>query len=143
MSKRGIVFDSKDPKSVSRTEQCHANECDINTIVARAEKGIFPLARGNEPFFGDFMNVDLAEMLNTTREANARFMMLPPMVRAKFDNDPAKLVDFLLDDKNRAEARELGLIPSDDNVAPSKTIVNDKAGAEGGGDKPPEGGASA
>lgn len=111
MSKRGIVFDKNDPKSVSMTEQAHENECDINKIVARAEKGIFPIGNAFSPIFGDFMDVDLTKMLETTNRARTAFMTLKPEIRARFENDPAKVVEFLHDEKNADEARKLGLLP--------------------------------
>ncbi len=38
-------------------------------------------------------------------------MQLPATVRAEFENDPAKLLDFMDNEKNHDKAREMGLLP--------------------------------
>ena len=44
MGKCVLVFDKSNPASVSLTEKSHRGECDINKIVARAEKSrLFPM----------------------------------------------------------------------------------------------------
>ena len=42
-------------------------------------------------------------------QAQQSFESLPSELRAKFENDPAKLISYLSDDKNNAEAIKLGL----------------------------------
>ena len=37
-------------------------------------------------------------------------MALPAHLRARFENDPAQLIDFLGDENNRSEAEKLGLL---------------------------------
>jgi phage internal scaffolding protein len=37
-------------------------------------------------------------------------MALPAQIRSRFDNDPAKLIDFLENEQNHDEAIKLGLV---------------------------------
>ena len=98
-------------EGVSKTEQCHANEVNINSIVSRYQKtGFLPLA-GGSPRYGDFTGVeDYHSACEAVREAEAGFMTLPPEVRKRFANDPGELLDFLSDEKNLDEAVKLGLV---------------------------------
>lgn len=95
------------------TQQNAAEECDINIIVAKAKRGAdISHLTIKQPMYGDFRNMpDLRGALLAVKDAEERFMTLDPKVRKRFDNDPAKLLDFLNDNKNRDEAVELGLIP--------------------------------
>lgn len=94
------------------TQQQFAEECDINTIVKRF--GITgQLPNGiNMPQSGDFTQVtDFHTAMNLVREAEQAFLQIPGEVRARFNHDPAEVMKFLDDDKNRAEAIALGFIP--------------------------------
>lgn len=107
--KKPVVDCSKDR---GFTVQADRDEADINKIVARFEKGA-DIARINsrEPFYGDVSELDgLQDALIKVQKANELFMEYNADLRERFDNDPTKLVDFLADEKNRAEAIELGLI---------------------------------
>ena len=71
-----------------------------------------PLAVGSvEPQYGDFTTVaDFHAAQNIIAEATQSFDLLPAALRKRFDNDPAKLLEFLEDDSNREEAIKLGLV---------------------------------
>lgn len=93
------------------TQQSFAEECDINTIVRRfGLTGEFP-SDFQMPQSGDFTGVtDFHEAMNIVRQAQEEFMELPADVRARFANDPGRLLSFLDDESNRAEALKLGLL---------------------------------
>lgn len=93
------------------TQQQFAEECDINTIVARfGLTGKMPEVL-HMPVSGDFTGVtDFHSAMNVVRQAQQEFMELPGEMRERFGNDPGKLLAFLNDDKNRAEAERLGLV---------------------------------
>lgn len=95
----------------SMTQQHFAEEVDINTIVKRfGLTGELP-ENPRLPRSGDFTQVtDYKTALDAVREADAGFMELPAHIRAEFDHDPQKLLEFLENDKNRARATELGLV---------------------------------
>lgn len=95
----------------SMTEQSHRQEVNINTIVARARKGILPRGTGVMPNYGDFSSgMDYHEAQNKIVDAKRDFMRMPADIRKRFGNDPANMIDFLGNPDNREEAEELGLI---------------------------------
>lgn len=96
---------------VGRTQQQFRDECDINEIVRRfGLTGELP-ENLRLPQSGDFTHVtDFKSALDAVRAAEAGFMELPGDLRARFENDPARLIAFLDDDRNLEEARKLGLV---------------------------------
>lgn len=103
----------------SVVEQSHRKACNINTIVAKAHKtGLFP-ERVDSPTYGDFTGTtDFHAAQNRIIKATMDFQMLPSGIRTRFDNDPGKLMDFLQDPDNAAEAIELGLLPQPEITEP-------------------------
>ncbi|WNK14866.1 MAG: internal scaffolding protein [Microvirus sp.] len=93
------------------TQQQFAEESDINTIVKRfGLTGELP-SNLEMPRSGDFTQAsDFQSSMQLIAQANSEFMSLPAHLRARFDHDPGKLISFLENDKNRAEALELGLV---------------------------------
>jgi len=95
----------------SMTQQQFADECDINNIVASNASGR-PITHLNQstPEFADFGDsTDFHAHQNYLAEAREAFDALPSHVRARFNNDPAALLDFVTDEKNIDEAVKLGL----------------------------------
>jgi phage internal scaffolding protein len=67
--------------------------------------------RTDQPTYGDFTSSrDLHDCILRVQEAQDEFMLLDAHIRARFDNDPGKLLDFVSNPDNRAEAIELGLM---------------------------------
>lgn len=136
----------------SKVQQQFRDECDINNIVARFNGGQMPTMAATEPFYGDISNVpDYQTALNTKIDVEKRFFNLSPELRAKFDNNPQKLLNFISDDKNLAEAIKLGLVKDPEtidmfekqNKAPkqgSEGAKKDPDSAHGSKEKPPENG---
>lgn len=98
----------------SMTHQCFAQECDINLIMARYQKtGIIEHVRSVEGRYGDFISSpDYHTAMNEIIAAQDAFDSLPSSLRARFENDPARFLDFVHDEKNRDEMIQLGLIES-------------------------------
>lgn len=96
------------------TQQEFKDECDINEIVRRfGLTGDLP-DQVRVPVSGDFTNVtDYASAMLAVRQAEEAFMELPAELRAKFQNDPQVLMDFVGDDANYDEAKKLGLLKAD------------------------------
>jgi phage internal scaffolding protein len=92
------------------TKQEFAEECDINSLMARYQKtGMLP-GSDRRPMYGDFSNLpDFMEAQEILRSANEAFMALPAVVRRQFDNDPALFVAFAEDEKNIDQLRLWGL----------------------------------
>lgn len=126
---------------VCRTQLHKKKECDINYIMDKyAKTGIlgnpYDMANARKPIFGDFsMEGDYHAMLNTITSANRAFLSLPPRLRQKFDNDPAKALEFVSKRENILEAVKEGILDKKalpklvrDIVDPSKLIYVDKNG---------------
>jgi phage internal scaffolding protein len=95
----------------SLAQQHFKEECDINTILQKFNiTGLLPEAPLS-PRYGDFSGIgDYHTALNRVIAAQDEFEGLPAQIRARFDNDPAQLIEFLQDENNRPEAEELGLV---------------------------------
>ena len=95
----------------SLTQQQFQRECDINFIVKQnQDTGLISHVNHRMPQFGDFGDAtDFQSALNYLQEANDAFMSLDAHVRARFQNDPAQLLDFLTNPENIEEAIKLGL----------------------------------
>ena len=93
------------------TQQHFKDETDINNILRQFNiTGLLPESPLS-PRYGDFTGiVDYHSALNSVIAAEDGFMELPAMLRARFNNDPAQLIDFLNDENNRSEAEKLGLL---------------------------------
>lgn len=106
------------------TQQQFAEECDINTIVKRF--GLTGELPGDfrAPVSGDFTDVtDYKSAMDAVTAAQSEFMRMPASLRARFENNPQRLVEFVGKASNRAEAIELGLIPRPREVARDGTPV--------------------
>lgn len=106
----GILFPEP-----SRTKQSFAKEADINTIMAKyMDTGMLvdpSLPRNRRPIYGDFSNVgDLHTVKIAVAQAEADFMALPSKIRDRFENDPEKLLAFIIDPQNAQECIKLGLV---------------------------------
>lgn len=109
------------PPEEDKAQQQFAEESDINTIVRRfGLTGTLPQTV-RVPKYGDFTVVtDYKTAMDAVREADSNFMELPAPLRAEFDNDPQKLLEFMGDAKNRDKAIELGLLPKPVQSAAAK-----------------------
>jgi phage internal scaffolding protein len=92
-------------------QQHFKDECDINTILEKFSiTGILPEAPLS-PRYGDFSGIsDYHTAMNRVLAVKDEFESLPAQIRARFNNDPTELIEFLNDDNNRPEAEELGLV---------------------------------
>lgn len=110
-------------------QQHMRDECDVNVIMARYQKtGELTHLSALAGQYGDFSDVlDYRDGLERIMAADAAFMELPSSIRDRFNNDPAKFVDFCLDEGNIDELRKMGLAP---NLPPEPEpqIVKAKAG---------------
>lgn len=117
-SNESAVDCQRDPQGKSLAQQHFKDECDINVIVHRfGLTGELPQGL-RLPTYGDYTGIfDFQTAMNAIREANVNFMQLPAEIRARFDNDPQKYLQFCeeavqADPKSakHMEAVELGLI---------------------------------
>lgn len=87
--------------------------------------------------FGDFSDAqDFIELHQRVRQVEREFMALDPKARREFDNDPAKLIEWLNDtevdaDTKREEAIRLGLLDDPEKAPPSVPVqIADAIGEE-------------
>lgn len=96
----------------SLTQQHFKDECDINKIIERFTRtGLLPQYPGDNMEYGDYTSVaSYHEAMTILANAQAQFDSLPSSVRDKFDNDPAKMLDFVSKQDNIEESVKLGLL---------------------------------
>lgn len=121
----------------SRAKQSFRDECDMNNILKKYHKtGVLPIARSAGQY-GDFSEVsDYQAALNKVMNAQNAFMDLPSRVRAEFDNDPGRFLQFATDPKNAQRMIDLGLATAVEIVSPPKGESDQKT------QTPPDNGAS-
>lgn len=109
-----------------------AEELDVNKIIRRAQQtGILP-GVNVERVYADVSDAkSYHDALNLILAADEQFMSLDAQLRAKFDNDPAKFMDFVHDPKNEAELVKMGLAheraPTPQPAAPEAPIADPAA----------------
>lgn len=93
----------------SMTQQHFKDECDINNIL-KSYRGKIPASE--EPaFFMDCTVNDLQSAYEIAEDIGARFDSLDSEVRARFNNNPLELLEFVHNADNATAAIELGLLP--------------------------------
>lgn len=125
--------------------QSEKDACDINHIMRRFEKtGVLPDAIKQNPQYGDFSEVPVyQEALNTVLHAETQFSMLDARIRERFQNDPAKFLEFVHDPANGEEMVKMGLATLREQPAPTpapkaKNAVKAKSGALKGDSSDPQ-----
>lgn len=95
----------------TKTQQQYKKECDINEIMKKYQNtGVAPEMRQQGAYMDLTQYTNYHDMLNKVAKIEEVFDTLPAKTRAEFKNDPARLIEFLNDDKNYEKAIELELI---------------------------------
>lgn len=128
----------------SLTRQEFAEECDINTLMAKYDTHVIG-GPGNlppmEPVYTDFTTApsSLLEYMTLMIDAEKAFMSLPAVVRREFDNSAQMFVDFASDPENLDQMRTWGLAPpAKAPEAPMRVEVVTPAAPPEASKKPPE-----
>jgi len=101
----------KMPDGQGRTKRQFKDECDINVIMRRyAQTGTLEHVRHQEAQYADVTGHDFQKACDVVATARTMFAELPAHVRDRFKNDPQEFLEFVHDEDNLAEARELGLL---------------------------------
>lgn len=118
---RRVMYHFDEP---SLTRQEFKDECDLGLIVQKFSsnpEGMEALLNARNFVQGRFEDVsavvDYQTALAQIKQADEAFMRLPAQVRTRFDNDPAKFLDFVDDPKNVDELRKLGLVEPVEEVS--------------------------
>lgn len=118
------------------TKQSFARETDINEIMKKYTKtGLLDPSQlaTRQAQFADVSEIgDFQQCQEIVQNAQKAFMTLPAELRSRFDNEPAKLLDFCANDENKEEAIKLGIISK-----PSKTTPEPTPDPPPEGDPPP------
>lgn len=95
--------------------QAESELVDVNKIMARYDKsGLVPFV-DEQALYADVSSFgDYRDALDRAKRAEELFMQMPVRLRNRLENDPQRFIEFCLDEKNRAELVEFGL------VAPAK-----------------------
>ena len=98
-------------EDASLAQQHFKEECDINTILQKFNiTGLLP-EQTLSPRYGDFTGIgDYHTAMNRVIAVQEEFEALPAQIRARFENDPQQLIEFLDNSENRPEAEKLGLV---------------------------------
>jgi phage internal scaffolding protein len=97
----------------SRTKPEFHKDADINVIMKKYKRtGVLgDPSNAKRVIFGDFTNGnDFSEAMRKIATVQDVFSGLPASIRARFQNDPRQLMDFLKDPANDAEGVKLGLL---------------------------------
>ncbi len=89
-----------------------ADDCNINTIMARYEKtGLIEHVKEIQGAYGDFSEIqDYQSSLNQVIATRKMFDTLPSKIRGQFNNNPGTFLDFCEDPENFDEMVEMGLV---------------------------------
>lgn len=94
-----------------RTKQSFKEECDINNLMAKyLRTGRMEHVNQALPRFECVSGHDFQSAQNLIANAASMFEDIPSTIRARFDNDPGKLLDWVHDPKNAQEATALGFL---------------------------------
>jgi len=128
-----------DGPGLSMTVQSMAEDADINVMLRRfGVTGQMPVA-DRLPEYGDFTGIsDYQSALHAIHEAEDRFLLLDPKIRARFDNDPQMLLEFVSNPANKPEGVKLGLFKENVN-ADNQGVVGGAGQASGGNANAPAG----
>ncbi|AXL14605.1 internal scaffolding protein [Microviridae sp.] len=97
--------------SESLTEQCHKDEVKIQNIMRKASRE--GIVRHVSKYQGQYMDMvsapDFYEAQIQLANAQSMFETVPAQIRAEFDNDPGKYIDFMQNPENRENIEKMGL----------------------------------
>jgi len=138
---------STEIKGESLTKQSFTKECDINNIVKKYQKtGALDHVNKHEGSYGFASSDDFTASMEIVAKGTTMFEELPSSIRTKFENDPAKFLDFVQDKNNLEEMQELGLANKTINEeiepiipAEKSAAIISEADAKKGGDQKAEG----
>lgn len=106
----------------SLTVQSAAADCDLNVLVKRIMRGQMLMPEPlTDDYFQDISNLpDLRGAMEYIQTAREHFDDLPAEMRARWQNNPANLWNWLTDEKNHEEAIELGILAKPAAIAPQE-----------------------
>jgi phage internal scaffolding protein len=127
--RRKVVNHTGDESKVQKSFQ---DETDIKNILEKyGRTGILPIMK-NEAIYGDFSEVpDYMEAQNIIKQADEQFSLLSSDLRKRFENDPAKFLEFCTNPSNMEEMIELGLAKKPAPPQEPVPVVDSSSKADG------------
>lgn len=120
--KKGIEFTEP-----TMTIQSEKDNCDINVIMNRYATCGTPLpyrTDGVQPVYADVSELgDYMENYQRCKQAEEMFNNLPSALRKELDNNPANLLPFIQDEKNKERCYEYGLLNKPVVEAPQTPVA--------------------
>lgn len=95
----------------TKVQQSFKESSKISNIIQRFTDGSMSQNMGQPRYMDMYDAPTFHEAQNLVASATQAFNSLPAKLRARFQNNPTKLLQFVNDEKNRDEAIELGLVP--------------------------------
>lgn len=115
-----------------KTKQSMKDECDINNIMARYIKtGTVAHMNRYSGEYGFAPVLEYRDAIEMVRKAQDMFADLPAIVRKRFENDPGKFMEFVQDERNIDEMREMGLARKLETPSPVRVEVVNPPDPEG------------
>jgi len=106
-----IQFTQPDDEEI-RVEQAHKNEADINNIVRKHGLDLIAKTAALQTFkYDNNPSNDFQEVMQAVITAEQSFSSIPSDIRKRFDNNPAKFMDFIYNPDNKQEMIDMGLSP--------------------------------
>lgn len=94
------------------THQSFKDECDINFIMKKyIETGYLDPSLLKKAEYMDAQEITFQDAMLIVKQAQSDFDSLPSALRKRFGNDPANFLDFVSDESNVDQMREMGLLP--------------------------------
>ena len=114
-------------KKPSLTKQNLAENLDVNNIIKKYNKaGVRLDMMQFEGVYGEFNSMEYRDAVEMVDKADELFLNVPSKVRAEFDNDPGRFIDFATNPDNLQQMRDWGLAhpPKPEPIPQKVEIVN-------------------
>jgi len=101
------------------TRESFRDECNINSIMAKAQRGINVPINSKSPLFQDVSDIGTFQSMHLRmQEIKDEFLHnVPAEIRLRHGNDPGRFADWLQKPENKDEAIRLGLIVDPERAA--------------------------
>lgn len=130
-------FEQPDDYSDGRTKQAYKDQCDVNRIMARAERagGLAHLVRHGAQY-GDFAGFDFMDAQLKLARAKEIFEELPAKIKKEFNNNAGAFFEFANDPDNAGRLEEIFPVLAE----PGRQLPDVTGGAQppGPGGQPPD-----
>lgn len=119
------------PKGIKPAKQEFKDDADLNSIMKKFQKtGAIDHAKIHQGRYGFATGQTLHEAATIVANANSMFEDLPSSIRNKFENEPARFLDYVQDANNWKEARELGISLAPEVIEQAKALEEQSKAGE-------------